>query len=109
LFRYWLLRYLSELSKRQRIDGNYLPPFAAKLKNKGQLLRKGWGTRWTQSFLSGHRELQKTECHIEGAQHEHTRNQYRHSTGEQRVSLEGGGYVVGRYKSGERQHQAENG
>jgi hypothetical protein len=45
LFRYWLLRYLSELSKRQRIDGDYLPPFAAKLKNKGQLLRKGWGTR----------------------------------------------------------------
>jgi hypothetical protein len=52
LFRYWLLRYLSELSKRQRIDGDYLPPFAAKLKNKGQLLRKGWGTRRLNSFRS---------------------------------------------------------
>jgi hypothetical protein len=25
-------------------ESNYLPPFAAKLKNKGPRLRKGWGT-----------------------------------------------------------------
>jgi hypothetical protein len=62
----------------------------------------------SQSFLSGHRKLYKTECHIEGAQHEHPWNEYRHSAGEQCVSLEGCGYVVGRCKSGHRQHQTEN-
>src|SRR6185312_7037040 len=44
----------------------------------------------TFSFLSQSCKFQKTECHIERAQHEHAWNKHRHGAGEQCVSLEGG-------------------